>query len=114
MQNYESGGWATAGYLTTPGIGTIMADTGQLAAGIYDFTIMLYCFSVSAYTLLSHRNAANNADLKYQVIGTPSETTVSWPINSYKIAANERLVIRVVAAYTGNGQGSIIWVRRVS
>lgn len=111
-QNYEAGGWASEAEATFA-LNAVVADTGQLAAGIYDFYVLLYIPNIAAYTLLQHRNAANDASLKEQTLGGHSEVTVEWSFLGYKMAVNERLRMIAKIGWTGTGKGSIFWVKRV-
>lgn len=111
--NYEAGGWATEGELSPVAADVLLADTGQLAAGIYDFTIMGNTHTLATSYLLQHRNAANGANLKQQRVFYSKEAAPNMVIiNSYKIDTNERL--RAVSnEAVNNVQCSIFWVRRV-
>jgi len=82
---------------SAPAVNTVLADTGQLAAGVHD---VIVGWSMSNNTAivnidLQHRNAANTATLAnwpHQLQGDASVVVQSMPINfAYEIAVNERL-----------------------
>ena len=107
-------GWATEGYQAVVAVNTVMADTGPLDAGIYDFTIFVANhYQVEPADLpVQHRNAANDTTLKDQALASSDSimwSTFSW--KGYSIAVNER--VRVFAiTNTTLMQVSIFWVRR--
>lgn len=110
--NYEAGDWATEGIINNPTINLLLADTGQLAAGIYDFDVLFDAGMLSAGRL-QHRNAANSANIKEHMIVTAASLLHSPSyIRGRKVAANERLRVICYANYTGLISVSIIWVRR--
>lgn len=112
--NYEAGDWATEGVKTDPNATTLLADTGQLAEGIYDFTILINSGQVSArHFELEHRNATNDANLKQQELGVGQYFAVPINIYGYELATNQRLRVVVRTNFTGTVQASIIWAKRV-
>lgn len=87
--------------------GTILADTGQLAAGDYDIWANLGVAGVSTpgntgQVVLQHRNAANAATLATIVqVGLFTSAGVvfgSLPLTGYQIAQDERIRASVVGA----------------
>lgn len=85
--------WATNKSVGVVAAGTVLADTGALAAGVYHFAVQL-CLAGAAAAgkglFLEHRNAANAATLKDLAgIAAPGHEDVL--IHNYRIAADERL-----------------------
>ena len=112
-QNYEAGDWATEGALASPGAGVLLADTGELPTGIYEFSIFIDSEVVAAVSI-EHRNAANTATLKGQYARISDNTRFNrLYIAGYKMGANERLRIVNGVAIVGGIQASIIYIRRV-
>ena len=114
-QNLNNG-WATEGPQTgTPG--ALLADTGQLEAGTYDFIIQKYIRSeVEARVSIikvEHRNAANDTTIQEQELALYSYAEQGFmPINGYTIGANERLRVSNLLSVTHQVGASIFWVRR--
>jgi len=102
-----------SGWVNNPTAGTVIADTGALAAGYYDVD----CFtSTSSSTLVSyqveHRNAANSANL--YVNAQYFRDTAIPPVISLKnhlIGANERIRVTAGVGITGGMFATIIWRR---
>lgn len=99
VPGYFGGGWYTAGYLTNPVLGTILADTGPLPAGIYDIR---YFGTVDgstgpAFWALQHRNAANTTDIFAQYYGVTANTGLVQHLGLLKVKDNEsvRIIVRV-------------------
>ena len=112
--NYEAGGWVTEGQLADPSAGDLLADTGQLAAGIYDFMIFHWASFTGARIDLEHRNAANDGTLAYQYLSLAVIDEMNiFPLLGLKLATNERLRIVMLSAQTGYTQCSIQYVKRV-
>lgn len=85
--------WATNKSVGIVAAGAVLADTGQLAAGVYHFAVRL-CLAGAAAAgkglFLEHRDAGNGATLKDLAgIAAPGHQDVL--IHNYKVAANERL-----------------------
>jgi len=105
------------GAVFAPAVNTVLADTGQLAAGIFDIFANISSAGVAtagtgASIALEHRNAANNATLA--VLLQIAVTTVgnnNWgnlPQTGYTIAQDERLrAIVLTQAISGAGTASI-------
>lgn len=88
--------WAT-NKAAAPAANALLATTGALPAGLYDFQIHLVCSDTPAPgrgIVVEHRNAADAATLK-DLGGATPETTVDLVIKNYRLALNER--IRVIA-----------------
>jgi hypothetical protein len=77
---------------------TVVADTGPLAAGVYDVEYqlhigMLATAAAGVELVVEHRNAANNGNLSV-LAGCPGGGAGSGRLSRVAVAANER--IRVV------------------
>lgn len=112
--NYEDGGWASGPTKTNPVANDLIADTGQLNAGIYDvhFTIgsTVETHNVGYY----HRNAADDASIGFGRIFFSAHGYRTFHLYGVKVAQNERFTMMVIANITGVLQGSIYHVRRLS
>jgi hypothetical protein len=102
--------WSTAGIITNPTTGQIVADTGALPATPFIPTLM--CWStVSVNITLHHRNSTNTADLHIQQMSLTTEGTpfvIFGLPTSITLGANERLTLTVDSGFTGQIQCSII------
>ena len=110
-----AGGWSTEGITVNPGIGAVLADTGQLVAGYYDVRAMWTSTEAGTGALyLQHRNAANTADVKsqYSIFALSTFYAVEW-LRNYRFETNERLRIVAVDAIAADVQASIIWSKRI-
>lgn len=99
--------WDTAGIVTDPAAAAILADTGALSLGLFDFTIIVYVNTAGRIELV-HRNALNNADVKKQIIyslGTSEPIIFHF---SQALALSERIVVRCRDGFTGDAQASIM------
>lgn len=112
--SYEAGDWVSNGVFNPAVVGTILADTGVLDAGLYDFMLLLFTHSTSDGWLdIEHRNAANDANVHAHRIDmhyyhpTPA---IYLPI--LKISMGERLRGKVIAQSPSAVQLSIVWARR--
>ena len=118
LEAYEqnlANGWATEGPLTPAGADVLMADTGQLAAGIYDFTIIGHSAGAfDAWYQLQHRNAADAANIKEHAKFLPSYERFASPLfwSGYSMALNERLRIVSSGGTVNETQFSIWFIRR--
>ena len=77
--------------------GTILADTGQLAAGTYEF--LFWSSHTEAGTngvRFQHRNAANSANISAHCFGLPNGGNIITS-KTYTLALNERVRILLVA-----------------
>ena len=109
------------GDVTSPVAGTVVVDTGPLAAGTYDcllqFSANMTIGGVSPIRA-EHRNAANSATLAtlaslLMVSGVPSDGQVWTPLFGYEIALNERLrLVSPAFNSTGGGMAGSIWAHR--
>lgn len=106
------------GWTTNAVAGTVLADTGALAEGIYDVILQ-----ASSYTNVTEqrvevqfRNAANTANLASWDHGLSMIAQGNTPTLGYTVAldfaANERLrIIQVVAGVVTQGLAAIIFAR---
>jgi hypothetical protein len=91
-----------SGQAAAPTAGQVIADTGALAAGIYDIEVTLGFSGAAAagkQITVEHRNAANNANIQqYAMLPCPGAHPVYFARVS--VAAGERIraVIGAVAA----------------
>jgi len=88
------------GISVAPTAGTVVVDTGQLAAGNYDCQLRLSVFSSvdGSIAELRHRNAANSANIWGHECWITSSAVKSGINNfdfSLRIEANERLQVLV-------------------
>jgi hypothetical protein len=100
--------WAT-GRVAALGIQAVLADTGALPAGVYDFEVNAAVADVIAAGVgifIEHRNAANGATLKDLGGTTPGGGgVVGYKIRNYRLAANER--VRLVGGSAAAGAASL-------
>ena len=95
-----------------PAASAVQADTGQLAAGDYDFDIQLLASDTTAVgkgLVVEHRNAANNATLQ-TLGGCAAPDSIEIHLRRYTMATNER--IRVIAG-TAAGATSSMYVSAI-
>lgn len=94
--------WASARNIA-PAANAVQATTGTLAAGDYDFDILLAVsdtVAVGKALVVEHRNAADSATLQNLGGCTPNGGAVQLALRRYTIAANERIRV-VVGAVAG-------------
>lgn len=95
-----------------PAASAVQADTGALAAGDYDFTILLSAADtllVGKGMVIEHRNAANAATLQ-TLGGVVAGGSENVELRRYTMALNERL--RVIAG-TAAGAASSMYVSAI-
>lgn len=102
--------WSTAGIITNPTTGQILADTGALPAVVFVPTFL--CWSLIACNItLHHRNATNTVDLHTQQMALSTEgspfAVIGLP-TAVTLGLNERLTLTVDIGFTGQIQCSII------
>lgn len=88
--------------------GAVLADTGALPAGRYNFIIRLAQADVIAAGVglfIEHRNAANGATVKDLGGLTPGGGGAEFEIDNYDLVANER--VRVVGGSAASGAASL-------
>ena len=97
---------SSEGRKTAPVAGLLLADTGQLPAGLYNFVVHLSCFETVGNTqfAVQHRNAANGANIFEGEVMSSSVTggvneTVEW---TRQMALNERLRVITPGGGTAN------------
>src|SRR5947209_8102332 len=100
--------WNTAGVLSAPTTGTILADTGALGATTLSFTILLYALDTCTIDI-QHRNATNTTTLHSQLLyvtpGTNNPMTVTIQLTP---GLNERLRVVAASDFYSDGQVSIL------
>ena len=91
--------WASAGTLTTPAIGTILADTGSLSAGVFTFTIYVWA-DVIVDVAVNH--VVSGSVLTSQRI--TSNSGFSYVPFTFTVASTDHITLTLisVAASTGN------------
>jgi len=111
--------WDTEGIKTTPTIGLLMADTGQLTAGKYDFQVWTYTNqgAISFEITIQHRNAVNGADINsFRSLGVTAQIAgyrgKNLEMFGYSMATDERFRVLSAVSMGGNAQVSILAVRR--
>lgn len=103
----------TTGEQIAPVVGTVIADTGAIVAGTYNFTIILGVDQGAAIVRLQRRDAPNAANIWGQVIGVngtagPPSTLISMRA---VIGAGERLrIITMSGPGAGNTVQASIWI----
>ncbi len=90
---YEVTDVFTAGQLTNPAGGTILADTGPLPRGPYNLNIFISAAENNVYTF-ELRNAADAADLWTQLIGSIERQLTNLQLRIFVANDNERFRIR--------------------
>lgn len=105
---------ATQGELTNPTAGLLVADTGQLAAGTWEFFLWISHGqnAINSYRM-EHRNAANSASLNSHLFTVPGNEIIDASRFTLTLAVNERLRVIIVSAATGICQATI-WRRLIS
>jgi len=97
----------SAGEVDNVAAGAVLADTGQMAAGIFDVTIgMGFATGIQTRFAFEHRDAADAATLAtIPFVGFTGSPGGNWMGESfgYEVALNERLRI-VTVALLGAGQ----------
>lgn len=106
---------ASAGALAAPAANTLLADTGALAVGIWDFLIVISDNDTGAQSRIAvqRRNAANAANIWEQQFGVAGgiDKHIVWNVG-LSIAAGERIrVITVAAAGAGSTYHANIFSR---
>src|SRR5688572_28359973 len=96
----------TTGKQSNPTTATVLADTGAMAAALYEVRVFVGC-SVSAVFNVQHRNAANDGNVSDTVTiraaaGQTAEYVLKYPIN-----INERVRILPETNITGDGEATV-------
>jgi len=113
IQSHWGQDWVTEGLLTNPVTNALFADTGELAEGWYDFTIIYTSDAAGKYPRLEHRNAANTANVHYTALGVAAHNFCLLYINNWRMETDERMRMICIADQTGTTQGSILWTKRL-
>jgi len=98
--------WSSSGILTAPASDTILADSGPLLGGMGEAQV-LFGGNTAVIAVAEHRNAANTANVAFQVVASPANTSVQHTFPGLTFAANERFRLRLNAPSTGSVQGSV-------
>ena len=113
IQSHFGQDWVTEGVLINPVTDALFADTGELVAGWYDFTIIYASDVAGKYPRLEHRNAANTANVHDTVLSVFAHDVCLLYINNWRMETDERMRMICVADQTGTTQGTIIWTKRM-
>jgi len=98
--------WATAGVQTNPATDAILADSGALATGVTEATVILGA-SVACICTIEQRNAANSANVNTQVIAVAANAVEQITLPGVNLAASERIRLRLNVGVTGSVQASV-------
>jgi len=98
--------WATAGIQTNPATDAILADSGALPGGVGAVTVVIGG-SVAFIVTVEHRDAANTANVKTQVLAAGANDPFSVELPGINFAASERIRVRLNAGVTGSVQASL-------
>jgi len=104
-------GWSTAGIVTNPSLGAVLADTGPVGPGVVLLTVLLWSNKDCVLTV-SYRDGANTVDLGTQQlqIGADAISTKSITSVQVRVEKNERFrVVMGEANFNGKVQASLIW-----
>lgn len=100
------------GNTTDPVTGTTIADSGQLAAGYYDFKLNITSDTADTPLVVLHRNAANSANLYTWYLRSIIGIIPMISITNWKVAANERIRVDKWGAALGFYSATIWWTKR--
>lgn len=113
--SFRSSDIFSAGVQVGQDAGTVLADTGQLAAGTYDVKVLIASASPTSLQEvdMEHRNAANAANLAVWPHYVVNDGRGPWAYEfGYVLALNERLrAVQVVADSAGRGNAAVIFAR---
>jgi len=106
----------SAGVQASAAAGTVLADTGQVAAGIFDIQIHMSATEnvIDQGHIVAHRNAANAADLMvFTVVLGLSGQFNKLMLFGYEMALDERLRVTTrVLGTAARHQSAVIFARR--
>ncbi len=103
-------GWATAGVLTDPDAGVILADTGEMLATADIQLTVIVASQYARRVILALRDDTNATDVITQRIYVGSDTTLSLPsMVGINVLINQRIVIRTENAVVGDVQATLNW-----
>ena len=97
---------------TDPLTGSLLADTGQLDAGLYNWYYRIWGTDNYNGCEVQHRNAANSANVMRLKQGAPIRSIRGSWFDGYWIANNERLRVQVTEDMIGVFGATIIAIRR--
>ena len=98
--------WFSGAVAVNPAANDILADTGALAAGVSNVSVVV-ATSVAAIVSIEHRDAANTTTLHSQLVAVSGLGTLSCELPGVSLAANERIRLRNTTILVGSIQGSI-------
>lgn len=103
--------FATEGVLSNPAVNALLADTGQLEAGNWEFVVWLSAgvIDISQIVDLEHRNALNSsANWEHHLpLGFP-QPVIRW---SELVLQDERIRLRNLTTSSAVNYSGIIWRR---
>lgn len=112
LAGLQSGGTvnptAAAGTSTAPGASTVVADTGQLAAGTYRLEATLGfsdTLAAGKHIMVEHRNAANNAIVATLALCPAGAAMGDFVVSRLVVALNER--VRAITGSVVGAAGSV-------
>lgn len=96
---------------TNPTTASVLADTGALVAGQYQFRVACGANAAAIFDI-QHRNAANDGNITNEVpiVFTPANASGEF-IFDFQIAASERVRVVPNANITGDAAVTIQWER---
>lgn len=100
------------GILSTPADASVIADSGQLIAGWYDFKVLLTANCDHYRGLVTHRNAANSATLHTWHFMWSAYTNDMIIIDNWRMLVDERMRVVVAAVPSGVIGATVYWVRK--
>lgn len=100
--------WSTEGVKNIPATGTVLADTGPMATGVY----IIPAYWVSSSSILNyifqHRNATNDGNINSHAFILPAGGYVLSPaLGSVELAEGERFRIVTNGVTAGSAQATI-------
>lgn len=98
--------WSTEGYVESASEGDLLSDTGAIALGGLLGLNFIGCTMSGGYVKLIQRNAANDADVKSQLIYVPPGTTMFGAI-PISVSAGQRMVVKAAQNFTAGLQISL-------
>jgi hypothetical protein len=96
----------TQGKQTNPTTATVLADTGELSAGMYEVRVTVGC-SAAATMNVEHRNAANGGNVTDVVLLRVAAGQTGMYVFKYAVNVNERFRVVPEANITGDAEASI-------
>lgn len=96
----------SAGTATNPTTASVLADTGAMAAGLYEAKVFVGC-SVAAIFTVQHRNVANDGNVSDPVLLRAAAGQTGEYVIKYSVNLNERVRILPAASITGDAEASV-------